>query len=457
MRRFAGVLALATALTATVGAVPLAQTLESSPQGATAAARSALASGNIEMARLLALAALQETPKDSGALSVLAAVALAQSQSRAAGKVALQAWQSSDTRDEKFAAARLVARAAYDLEAHEYSKRWLRRALQFAPDTAARNATIRDFLTVRRESPVTLDFRLSVSPSDNLNQGARDPMLVIDGQPTYFIFDGSTMALSGAEANLAAGLSYRLSRSQTAQTDLTLTLRHRSVVLSDSAQALAPTVSAGDLATWDLEGGVSRSLQLSEAYSLRYGAEISQSWFGGDAYAFALHAHSNLTRTLSPTARLRLGVSADHQIRRGSGTSATALTVDSGLERVLSSGDRLGFRLEMGTTLSADSNQKNARMAGEIRYLKAEPIAGARLSAALGFSYRDYPVFFNNIFNTTGRQDKTLSASVDLALPELGAYGFEPVVTLKGSQTHSNVSRYETRALGLGISLQSSF
>lgn len=459
MRRLSGALGLGAALCLVLGAAPRAQTVDAPPrpQTATESAQAALAAGNTEMARLLALAGLQENPRDAEALTILAAVALAHEQSRAAGKVALKAWDVSETKTQKFMAARLVARAAYDLRAHEYSKRWLRRAVQFAPDTATRNATIRDFLTVRGESPVTLDFRLSLSPSDNLNQGARDPMLVIDGRPTYFTFDGSTMALSGAEAHVAAGLRYRVSISPSGQTDLTARVRHRSVVLSDQARALAPGVQNADLATWDLETGLTRSLRLSERDVLRFGGSLSQSWFGGEAYATTLQGQADLTRTLSPTLRLRLGLSAEHQMRQGGGEPATALTFDGGLERVLASGDRLGLRLDLGATLSPDDNQKNARISGEVRYLMAEPVAGARLSAALGFSYRDYPVFFNNVFSTTGRQDATVSASVDIALPQLGAYGFEPVVTLKGSQTHSNVSRYETRALGLGISLQSSF
>lgn len=430
---------------------------EPAPQPATLSAQAALVQGNVEMARLLALAALESRPDDADALAVLSAVGLTQRQTKAAGRVGLMSWTAAQNERQRFAAARLVARAAYEVEAHTYAKLWLRRAVQNAPDAASRDATIRDFQTVRAASPLTLDLGLSLSPSDNVNQGVDDPILEVDGLPTAFVFDPGTMALPGLEATFLLGARYRLSAGPGGQTDAILRLRHRAVILSESARRLAPDLRAADLATWEIDAGVQRSTLLSEKAMLRTRLSFGQDWLGGAAYASTIRAEADVTRVLSAQSRLRLGLGLENQNRHDGAKGATALTLDGGFERILASGDRLALRLELGETRSGDANQENTRLSGEIRYLKAEPVAGARLSASLGLGLRDYPVFFNGIFSDSGREETSLSASVDLALPAFGAFGFEPVVTLKGSRTLSNVSRYDTRALGIGLSVRSSF
>lgn len=430
---------------------------ELAAQPATLSAQDALVQGNVEMARLLALAALETRPEDADALAVLAAVGLSQHQTKAAGRVGLMSWKAAQNDRQRFAAARLVARAAYEVEAHTYAKLWLRRAVEYAPDEASRTATIRDFQTVRDASPLTLDLGLSLSPSDNVNQGVNDPMLVIDGRPTYFIFDDSTMALSGIEARVSLGARYRLAADPDGRTDAILRLRHRAVALSDAARRMAPDVHNADLAIWEIEAGLQRSMALSQKAVLRGGLSFGQNWLGGQPYARTTRAQVDLTRTLSARSRLRLGLGLENQNRLDGLRDATALTLDGGFERVLASGDRMAVRLELGETLSNDANQENTLISGELRYLKTEPVAGAQLSASLGLGYRDYPVFFNGIFGDGGRQETALSASIDLALPAFGAFGFEPVVSVKGSRTLSNVSRYDTRTLGIGLTIRSSF
>ena len=69
----------------------------------------------------------------------------------------------------------------------------------------------------------------------------------------------------------------------------------------------------------------------------------------------------------------------------------------------------------------------------------------------------DYPVFFGGVFGTSGREDLSVAASVEMAFPEVGAFGFEPVIALRGAKTRSNISRYETKSLGLEVRIKSSF
>lgn len=446
---------LTCALVALIMLAPAAVAEGQHPLSATA--EGALAQGQIEMARLFALAILKDRPNDPQALSVLAAVGLATQEPEAAKVVASRAFRLTGDDTTRFRAARLAAKASVDLGQDASAKYWLRRAVQVAPDPKSHNATVRDFLTIRQNAPLRLDLDLSIRPSDNVNQGARDALLTIDGQPTWFYFDGTSMALSGVEAALSVGATYRLNETSNHRTEAGLRVYHRAIALSASAKAQAPTARGSDFANsaWDVS--LSHSQKLSDRAIVSAGVMAGQTFLSGTHYADRLRFEGSLSVTHSEAQRTRLGASVERQWQAGARPPATAYSVDAGVQRRLSFGDQIAVKFELGTTRSDDLNQENRRIGAQVRYLREKPVAGAQISGTLGLLSRDYPVFFNGIFNDTGREDVTLTGSVDVALPDLGAYGFEPVVSLEASRTRSNVSRYDGQTLGIGLRIQSSF
>lgn len=406
---------------------------------------------------MLAIAALNETPEDPEALAVLAAIGLVTQEPEAARIVAVRSFKAARSEDEKFTAARLAARAAFDAGAPETAKFWLRRAVTHAPNEASRTVTIRDFQTVRRASRLNFDLNLAIRPSDNVNQGARDPMLTVDGRPTWFIFDGASLALSGIEAQASFGARYRLGGTPDAPTELDLRLYHRAVALSDSARASAPGASGAEFANSAVDLSLFHSLALGPDQTLRLGATLGRSWLGGDPYADRARSEAVLMTRHDDRTTTRLGFAVERQWLAGARPPATAFSVDAGVQRRLTSGDRIAFSLDLARTLSEDVNQENSRIGATLRYARAKSVAGLDLSGAIGLTARDYPVFFNGIFNDTGREDLTLSTSLDLAMPRLGTHGFEPVLSIEASRTRSNISRYDGQSLGIGLRIQSSF
>lgn len=421
------------------------------------AAKLAYSAGKIEMARMLALAALKDDPWSPTALSVLAGVGVATGEPEAARIVAAQSFDAAKDPGEKFTAARLAARASVDLKQYGAAKYWLRRAVQEAPTDAAREATINDFLKVRALSPLKLDFDLSIRPSDNVNQGAQTRMLVVDGQPTWFVFDGSALALSGVESAATVSGRYRLGGTIDAPTELGFRLYHRDVQLSDKSKRLAPTIRGADLASSAADLSLWRTFRPSDRSDVKLGATWGRTWLAGKAYSDRTRIEGSLSTRHSAALKTRLGFALEKQRLATGKPAATAVTVDGGLTYEMARGNTLAFRIEANETASKDRNQDQRRLSASVRYVLGEPLAGAKVSAGLSMTARDFPVFFNGVFNDTGRQDRTVTSSVDVGLPKLGVFGFEPVVSVEASRTRSNISRYESQTVGIGLRIQSSF
>lgn len=420
-------------------------------------AQAAFTAGQVELARMLALAALEKNPQDPKALAVLAAVGLATKEPEAARIVAVRSFRASTDDQGKFIAARLAARASVDAGETGVAKYWLRRAVQVAPTDSARAATIRDFTALRGKSRLRFDLDLSVRPSDNVNQGARDTMLVIDGQPTWFYFDGSTRALSGVEAQASLQGRYRIAGTAAEPTEIGLRFYHRGVMLSDEAKALAPTAKGSDFANSAVDLTLTRTMMLSPKQALRTGLTLGRNFLAAAPYSDRARIEAALTTAHGDKTRSRIGFAIERQWLASGRPPATAYALDLGVQRRLAWGDTVALRLDVAETVSDDANQEHRRLGASLRYALGKPVAGAHVSGSLSLTGRDYPVFFNGIFNDTGRQDVTLATSLEIALPKLGAFGFEPVLSLEASRTRSNVSRYEGQSLGIGLRIQSSF
>lgn len=421
------------------------------------AAQAALAAGQVELARLLALATLQEAPNNAEALTVLAAVGLLTEEPEAAAVVAKRAWRGTEDPALRFASARLMARAKADAGEPGSAGFWLRRAYDAAPSPALRAQTAEDIRQFRAARPFRLDLTLALRPSNNVNGGARDRLLTVDGRPTWFFFDPASMALSGVEASGQLGATWRIAGPPQAPTELGLRLHHRSIALSDRAKAAAPAARGSDFATTSLDLSLGHSRTVGKALHLRAAVSIGRDWLAAAPSADRARADLTLMARLGDTRLIRLGAAVERQWQANGRPPATALGLDLAVQQALANGSRLALRLDLGQTLSDDANQENRRIGLMLGYDHAPPIEGAMVSANIGLSARDYPVFFGGLFNDDGRKDISLDGSLDLALPDLGRMGFVPVLSLEASRTKSNISRYEGKALGLGFTLRSAF
>lgn len=84
-----------------------------------------------------------------------------------------------------------------------------------------------------------------------------------------------------------------------------------------------------------------------------------------------------------------------------------------------------------------------------------KPVLGTKASFTLGAEmghYDDYPFLV-----PTDRTDKSLFATARFALVKYDFYGFAPEVRIDFGKTWSNISRFDTHTLSIGLGIKSTF
>ncbi|MCC6306809.1 MAG: hypothetical protein IT545_16685 [Rhodobacteraceae bacterium] len=422
-------------------------------------ARRALAAGRAEVARAIALALLEADPRDHEALTLLAAAQARAGETGAARATARLAFRRAASRDERYEAARVAALVADAAGRPFRAQGWLRRALTLAPAEADRADTIAHYRAVQSANRWSTTFRAHVAPSSNVNRGSRYDQLIIDGIPTPFVLSGDAQALSGVEFGVSAGAAYRLSQGPDWRLEAGGRLHHTTYVLSAAARHRAPDVSGADFAN----GGAEVSLRLTVlprggTSPVSLGLTLGQSWYGEEPLARTMRLDVGRSFTLTPATGLRLDLLAERQWSdRGRKARALILAAQAQLHHRLAGGDMLRFRLTLTDLRSEDVNAANLGVAGELRWELARPLGPAELALAVSGSARDYPVFMSNIFNKNGREEKQLGVAVEMAFPGGEVWGYMPVVTLRAGRTWSNISRFDSRTMGVEVAWRSSF
>ncbi len=426
---------------------------------ARAFARQAALSGRPDLARQVALALLARDPGDVEALIALAAAEVQLHQPKLARQAAARAFQLATTRAQRYLAARMAAKAAFDQQRLSLSQYWLRRAVQVAPDPASYADTVAGFRQVSAQNPWhnTLDF--SLSPSSNVNQGSSSDRLIIDGVPTILTFSGDAQALSGLQFGLELGTSRKVRTTPLSQTEAGLRLIWNRVALSGSAQSQAPAARGADYAYAAAEASVTHSSLLRPGGGPAVLTLLAgRNWYGGDPLSTYARIEASKLMPLAAGQSLRAQLLVERQWHEtGTRPTNTVLALEARYDRVLAAGDRIGLRLGVVDQQSDDPNAENLAFTGEITYALARPVGPAQVSFGLSATARDYPVFFSNLFNQTGRQDQRLALTIGLTFPKAQVWGFAPQVNLTGSQTRSNISRFEGGSFSVGIGLRSVF
>lgn len=422
-------------------------------------ARRALEAGRAEVARAIALALLEADPRDHEALTLLAAAQAGMGEDAAARATARLAFRRAENRDERYAAARIAALVAQAADRPFRAQGWLRLAAGLAPDRAERAATEEHYRAVRAANRWGTSFRLHVAPSSNINRGSRYDQLIIDGIPTPFVLSGDAQALSGIEAGLSVGVTYRLSQGPDWRLEAGGRLFHTTYFLSPAAKDAAPDVAGADFA----HGGAEASLRMTllprgGAEPVSFGVTAGYNWYGDEPMARTVRLDVGRSFTLTPASSLRLDLLAERQWSlRGRKALALILALQAQYSHRLGNGDMLRWRMTLTDLRSEDPNAANLGVSTELRWEAARPVGPARLAASMTTAFRDYPVFMSNIFNKTGRQERQLGLAVELAFPEAEVWGYAPVVTLKGGRTRSNVSRFDSEYMGVEFALRSNF
>jgi hypothetical protein len=426
---------------------------------ARALAVEALRSGDTRLATDTARALLEADHQDAFAHFVLAQAARQQGRPHETRRAAARAFRHAGSDIRRFEAAHLAARGALEGGRLTFAQYWLRRATDVAPDDRTRELAVRDFHAVRRMSPLKWSLRFNVTPSSNVNNGAEDPLNVIDGVPVVGLLSPDALALSGVESSAQLRLRYRISESARQRTELTALSYHRRVRLSDEAKTTAPAARGSDYALDVLEAGLRHQRLAGEGRLVSVAAAAGDIRYGGDPYL----DYGRLSLGLDTSAGRSGRISADLALEARRYDTAPDLperraTLGFGYLRKMGAGDRL----RAGLTLHAneiDSTTLRARGATlHLGYEFGRAFGPVTLSARLAAGVTEYPDYrVATIRVPGGRRDESLSATLDVAFQDITHAGFMPVVSVSAERTTSNVSRFETEAISVSFGIRSAF
>lgn len=420
------------------------------------AAVQAVSRGDLPTAEALARHLLAADAQDPLARQVLATVALRKGDLPTARAEARAAHASARTDRQRHEAAKLAAIIA-DAEGRDLAVRWwLRTAGEDSPTAKDRKLAARALAHVRDRSPWSLRFGVSVSPSNNVNGGADNPFLIVDGHPEFSTDKTGDFtdaeALAGLVTMANADLSWRLARSKTTQTRLTFGLDLKRVEITDKTVVLKHSDLASDTTSL---GIAHERMDATGRGRWDFGAELGFSSNGGDSSS---EVSARLGRSLAVGQRSLMSFSAswtvEQENRNDRLTRMPQLTISS--EHQLAGGARLGFAL---TGYDAQTNNTQRKRHGglmQVSYAPGKPIGPFVVTGALGVSFADYPDY--RVFNIpVGREDATVFGQITLVAPDVSWQGFAPQLTLRASRSDSNISKFDTLETGILLGLKSQF
>ncbi len=400
---------------------------------------------------------LEANPQDGHALYIQAR-ALAQLRDFDEGrKKAAKAYRVAKTDTQHFESATLAAQLSIAGQRMTHSQLWLRRATHYAPNEETRGEAIAAFRQARNRNPLNVQLRFSVSPSDNVNNGANSPLNIIDGVPVSGILSQSARAVSGWTSTLKVQGSYRLRESESSETRVVASGLAYHVDFNDPV----PGLSASDLASQRLGVGLSHIWQPGKNGFWRFNGDGGRVWYGGEPSYDFLTAHVQRVQKLDDRWRLYFGAAVEEQFDDARSTrDATVWSGNVGLTHVFESGSAVSVTALYRETVTDFSLRASNQWSGIVRYTHGKQIGPAVLSVSVGHSTVDYYAYSLAILGTTtfrGREDDSWFGEVSATLKSASYMGFVPVVSLRTEQSRSNISRFDVDQTGFTVGVRSEF
>ncbi len=372
-----------------------------------------------------------------------------------ARKSARRAYFSAASPIQKYDAAQLASVEAFRDERLTLSQLWLRRAVQHAPDDKVRSDSIHAYRNVRARNPLNFDLRFSVSPSDNVNNGANSPVNIIDGSPLVGRLSPSAQAISGTVATTDLRLSYRLARSERSMTRLTGRAYSRKVQFNNAVAGL----SADDLSSSRLELGVTHAISGASGEGLwQVDAHGGRVWYADaplyDYARLGVKRHKHLTDNL----RLSFGGGLERQRdETAPKNDSTLYDAFAQLSYTLDGGARLGAYVNVREVDSNGVNGASTQWTGVVRYMMGQEVGPARLSVSLGQSVVDYDRYTVFVPVPGGRRDDSVFGGMTATFHDWSYMGFVPTVSVRAEKSRSNISRFDVDETSLRLGIRSEF
>ena len=421
------------------------------PQDARLAAAQLLAAGQHAASAEITTVLIQRDSEDTASLILHSHAMRNLGKLSRAKDAARGAWRTADRDLERYGAALAMAQALSTDDQKTQSQIWLRRAAHVAPTPQMRARAIRDYRYVRTTNPWSVNFSFGVLPSDNVNNAPRDNTIVLGG---LIFVDPGAVPIKGFEVQSETSLRYNFSEKQTSRNFVALRWGESRVVFTDDNVPVG--VRASDFSFRRLEATVGRDFTAGpgkprQTISLSFG----KLWSGGEALADEVRLKWRQSfakprgRYFSWDANLGYSDRKDNALRSG-----VTASLGAQWSRPVQNGSRLGWSLGVARSDTDSRALTHTSLSMGVNYTLAQPVMGARAQFAANVQARQYD---DALYGPDARQDFRTTLSASLLFVDFDTYGFAPKLTLEANQTTSNVTRFETRNLGLQIGFQSLF
>ncbi len=451
-----------------------AQTVSLTRDQAIELARQAFLSGDVVLAFSITSAIVEKDPKDVEALLLLSASNEAMGHPGEAFSLGRQAWIAANEagRPEalRYEIALQTSHSALTAGQKRRAAFWLERAVGIAPSDAMRSQRGDDLRQLRAGIPLTFATNLTVSPTNNLNNGAANGLMIIDDQLIpggsfggWSVAKAGILTVGSIEANYNLGVAPSGRTRNALGFGLSTTL-HR---LSPDEAAANPGLDARDLDLWRASASWTHERILSGPglkgrAPLRFTLEASQSWFGGMPYSPSLRAEVDFPLTpANPKGDLTLVAVLERQWQDAPSGNVNGASLHLEGRRNLSlpwGPGQLAFGV--GATVLR-SDWINTTYDSLDASLSLDPgVHLGKVSAVLGMgvSWRKHEEYSLGAVNVTkGRTDQGLWLRAGLNLGDITLAGLTPTVTLQRQMTWSNISKYQTDATSLYLGLAKDF
>ena len=425
-----------------------AKTVDLSPEQVRNLAVKAYGAGDLALALKIADALLQRDPNDRLALVLRSRALRGMGRTSEAIAPARSAWNVSTKDTEKYVAAMTMAQALSSDGKRTRAQFWLRRAVEVAPNNAAKTTAVNGFKYVKSRNPLSLSFSGSLAPSSNINNGSTATKL---GQ---FTLTGASVALSGVEATLEFSARYMLPPSRTQQTELLFSATGQNYKLSDKAKTLSPSSKGSDFAFGAVEVGLAHRRKAGKA-GLSLEVLLGRNWYGGKPLSDYLKLDAGVQWLLNPRTQAAVSLQGETQNRLdGANRDATILGLTGAITYILANQDSLRFSANLRNAQSKATWIDHRAATLRLDYARAAPVHGISLSGGLNFEARDYDI---SPFTESGRQDHKIGMKVTAVFNSWDYMGFVPSLELTAARNKSNISLYERREFGLSFGIKSAF
>lgn len=379
-----------------------------------------------------------------------------------ARKSAARAYRFANAQADRYRAAQLAARLAYDEDRPTLAQIWLRRTAIHAPDDRQKALIARDYRALRQQAPWSFGLRTTVKPSDNVNNGPETAEILIDGIGGNGNTAPGALALSGTIGAVDLSARYRLRATAENATHLAARLYHRRVWLSSEARAIAPDAENGDYASTYSELSLRHAFSAGPSGgggSAALTATLGGTRYGGNHNYMFAKLRGDRRWNLSAASDLRLNATAERRFdARATENDARILGLGATLGHRFDSGASVQVTLSMRDSSAVNDNGTYRGASLQARYGFARPLGPARVTATIGAGLVDYPSYlFSTTLGRRPRQDNSAFAELSLFFSEFDYAGFAPTLSVRSSQNRSNFSRFTTDELSVTIGIGSNF